>query len=212
MFFPRRRCCMASVGLCTHIFITTDVGAYTISKGCSPAIPPPIAYGQSTQGCQGVTATLVTNDDLVRLGQIAMRLLLNFHLLWWNIVLRNVRLWCSRHHVMTCSSETRARETIGSRQPHVSPILERCAPAKRNKMRNKMPNFFLSRGDPQMTEIFVSGTEVFSNAKWRRLRTNDVGLTCMLRPNSRAVTHSFLCYHFAVGHAIQILDMSFHFD
>ena len=42
---------------------------YAISKGCSPAIPPPIDSEKSTQGCQGITVTLVTSGDLVQFCQ-----------------------------------------------------------------------------------------------------------------------------------------------
>ena len=48
-------------------------------KDAPPATPPPIASEKSTQGCQVVMATLVASDDLVRLGQITMGLLLNLH-------------------------------------------------------------------------------------------------------------------------------------
>ena len=51
-------------------------------RDAPPAIPPPIASEKSTQGCHGITATLVTSGDLFRLCQIMMRLLLNVHLLW----------------------------------------------------------------------------------------------------------------------------------
>ena len=51
-------------------------------RDAPPAIPPPTAYEKSTQGCHGITATLVTSGDLVQLCQITMRLLLNVHLPW----------------------------------------------------------------------------------------------------------------------------------
>ena len=81
-------------------------------------------------------------------------------------------------------SGTRARKTVGcshafsltSNHIIISPNIDRCAPAEKQnveKARNLGWIFtidciyaiFLSRGDRQMTEIFVSGTEVFSGAK-----------------------------------------------
>ena len=100
---------------------------YAISKGCSLAIPPPIASEKSTQGSQGITATLVTSGDLVRFCQIRMRLPLK---------------------IVIFFGGTSVSETSG--YDHVM------------KSRSGV---FLYRGDRQMTEIFVSGTEVFSDAK-----------------------------------------------
>ena len=76
---------------------------------------------------------------------------------------------------MTCSSETRARETIGSSNAfspatYLANLRTLCTRTEKQNEKQNDPKrairlFFKSRGDPQMTEIFVSGTEVFSNAK-----------------------------------------------
>ena len=62
-------------------FLTADLGPTRFRRDDPPAITLPIGYEKSTQGCQGITATLTTSDDFVRPCQITMRLLLNIYLL-----------------------------------------------------------------------------------------------------------------------------------
>ena len=124
-----------------------------------------------------------------------VRFLLNL-LLWWNIGLRNVLLCSSRHHGVKTGSGMCAHETIHdiySQAFSLTTDLVKYRPlciigetqcwngAKmslsfRSWLLKYIRNFVLSRDVHQMTEIFVSGTEVFSDAKmteypyeWRRV-------------------------------------------
>ena len=47
----------------------------------------------------------------------------------------------------------------------VGPIDRDLRPAEKHSGTKNIGNFFISRGDRQLTEIFVSGTEVFSDGK-----------------------------------------------
>ena len=57
-------------------------GRHEFEGVCSSVIPPPIASEKSIQSCLGLTETLETSGDRVRLCQITMPHVLNLHLFY----------------------------------------------------------------------------------------------------------------------------------
>ena len=102
--------------------------------------------------------------------QITMWRLLNLNLLWRNICLRNVQLSSShRHGLKTRSGMSECETGMVTRSNHAAEKqngeMARIFPRVFNLDDQKYIQFFLYRGDRQMTEISNSGTEVFSDAK-----------------------------------------------
>ena len=117
--------------------------------------------------------------------QITMRCLLNLKILWWNISLRNVQLSSSRRHGLKTRSGMSECETGMVRRSN------HAAEKQNGEMARIFPRVF-TLDDQNYTQFFFievtvkwrrfssPGRRFSAMPKWRSLRTNDGGLTCML--------------------------------